>query len=197
MTALSRLVEHLSKLPGIGKKSATRLAYHLLTADRSYVETLGQTIVEVQHKIKKCSICGSFTEDDPCDICSDPSREKESICVVEQPQDISTIESTRIFQGTYHVLQGVISPIDGIGPQDLRLDKLIQRIKAHNVQEVILATNPTIEGDTTALYIVKLLEDYNVTVTRLASGLPVGGDLEYSDSQTLIRSFNGRTSFKH
>ena len=148
----------------------------------------------MQDKIKPCSVCGGWTENDPCPICNNPTRDKTLICVVEQPQDVATIESAHEFTGLFHVLGGVISPLNGIGPNQLNISNLVQRVKNDNVTEVILATNPTVEGDTTALYIQHVLQETNCKVTRLASGLPVGGDLEYADKLTLARSFRGRTS---
>ena len=188
---LTHLIKQLSRLPGIGVKSAARIAYYLLQTDPAYTESLSDDIREIQHRIRRCSVCGSFTEADPCDVCSDPQRDRSRICVVEQPQDVPVLEATRAFAGLYHVLGGVISPIDGIGPEDLSVAKLIDR--ATDVSEVILATNPTVEGDTTALYVAKLLEERGIPVSRLALGLPVGGDLEYADRLTIERSLRGRT----
>jgi len=192
MDTLESLVKNLSRLPGIGKKSAQRMAYYLLRSDRGYLEQLGGQIQSLPDRIKSCSKCGNFTETDPCALCANPKRETDIICVVEQPQDLITINSTGEFSGQFFVLNGVISPIDGIGPEDLKLGLLHQRVKEEGIKEVILATNPTIEGDTTALYIYRILSDTGVTITRLASGLPVGGDLEYADKQTIARSFKAR-----
>ncbi|MCK4515984.1 MAG: recombination protein RecR [Spirochaetaceae bacterium] len=188
---LTHLIKQLSRLPGIGAKSAARIAYYLLQTDRAYTESLSDDIREIQHRIRRCSVCGSFTEADPCDVCSDLRRDRSRICVVEQPQDVPVLEATGAFAGLYHVLGGVISPIDGIGPEDLSVAKLIDR--ATDVSEVIFATNPTVEGDTTALYVAKLLEERGIPVSRLALGLPVGGDLEYADRLTIERSLRGRT----
>ena len=193
MSVLDQLIKSLSRLPGIGKKSATRMAYFLLESDRMYVNRLSEQIQTLQDKIIHCSICGGYTEDDPCRICSDPSRDAHLLCVVEQSGDILTLESTGEFHGLYHVLGGALSPLDGIGPDDLSIGKLIERVTG--TEEVILATNPTVEGDTTALYIGKLLKEKNIRVTRLASGLPVGGDLEYADRLTLARSMRSRIEF--
>lgn len=190
--ALGRLIKQLSRLPGIGTKSATRLAYHLLQTDPAYTETLAEEIRTIQSRIRRCSICGSYTEADPCDVCSDPSRDRATICVVEQPQDVSVLESTGAFSGLYHVLGGVISPIDGVGPEDLSVGELMKRC-SQGVSEIIIATNPTVEGDTTALYLARMLEERGYSVSRLALGLPVGGDLEYADRLTLERSLRGRT----
>lgn len=194
MDSLNNLINTLSSLPSIGKKSAARLAYYILKTDRSYAEKLAHDLIDIKDKIKKCTVCGSYTESDPCSICSSLNRDKV-ICVVEQSQDVYTIESTGEYKGKFHVLNGVLSPLNGIGPKELRLDKLIERVKEDFIEEVIIATNPTIEGDTTALYILKLLESLNVKVSRIASGMPVGGDMEYIDKQTLSRSIKGRTPF--
>ena len=179
MNALDEITESFSRLPGIGKKSAARIANYLLKSDSVFMQRFSTQIATLQQKIKPCSICGAWTENDPCPICSDLARDKSVICVVEQPQDVSTIDSSHEYNGLFHVLGGVISPLEGVGPDQLRIAKLVERIKEGNVKEVILATNPTVEGDTTALYIQHILQDLNCTVTRLASGLPVGGDLEY------------------
>jgi recombination protein RecR len=190
--AIGTLVQQLSRLPGIGAKSATRLAYYLLQADPAYTEALAEEIRTIQQRIRRCSRCGSYTEADPCDVCSDASRDRATICVVEQPQDVAVLESTGAFHGLYHVLGGVISPIDGVGPEDLSVGALVQRCVS-GVTEVIIATNPTVEGDTTALYLAKMLEERGHSVSRLALGLPVGGDLEYADRLTIERSLRGRT----
>ena len=192
MNALEELAETLSRLPGIGKKSATRLAYHVLNTDSSYAKTLAEELLTLHSRITKCSECGAYTEMDPCQICSNNVRERNIICVVEQPQDVETIEASHEYHGLFHVLGGVISPLDGIGPDQLSFAKLLERVKTGGITEVIIATNPTVEGDTTALYLQKILADTGVEVSRLASGLPVGGDLEYADRLTLARSFRGR-----
>ena len=192
MNPLDQLVKTLSRLPGIGSKSARRVAHHLLKADEFWVKDLAEQIAEIQQRIKNCEICGNYTEESPCSICSDHTRDRSTICVVEQPEDINTIEHTGDFKGLYHVLGGVISPIDGLGPEQLTIGKLLHRIKKDAVGELIIATNPTVEGETTALYIVNLLKDSTVTVTQLASGLPAGGDLEYADRLTVSRSLKGR-----
>ena len=193
MNALDEVVESFSRLPGIGKKSANRIANNLLKADKAFLQRFAQQLSTLQERIKPCSICGSWTETDPCPICSNPMRDKTLLCVVEQAQDVQTIESVHEFSGLFHVLGGVISPLDGIGPEQLRIASLIQRVKNDNVKEVIIATNPTVDGDTTALYIQHALSEYNCKISRLASGIPVGGDLEYADKLTLARSFQGRT----
>lgn len=196
MNAIDELTDSFSRLPGIGKKSASRLVNYILRADNSWVKSFANQMETLQEKIKPCSICGSWTEKDPCPICSNPLRDSSVICVVEQPQDVQTIENSHEFSGLFHVLGGVIAPLEGIGPDQLRISSLVERVNDGNVKEIILATNPTVEGDTTALYIQKILSSVsNVKITRLASGIPVGGDLEYADRLTLARSFRGRTSF--
>ncbi|MGI5058511.1 recombination mediator RecR [Treponema pectinovorum] len=196
MNAIDELTESFSRLPGIGKKSAGRLVNFLLKADSAWIERFANQLANLQKKIHACSICGSWTENDPCPICSDTLRDKSIICVVEQPQDVNTIDSSNEYNGLFHVLGGVIAPLDGIGPDQLRIKSLLERIKSGTVKEVILATNPTVEGDTTAMYIQRVISSMSdVKITRLASGLPVGGDLEYIDKLTLARSFRGRSSF--
>jgi recombination protein RecR len=195
MNALDQLAESFSRLPGIGKKSAMRISNHLLKADQVFLENFAKQLVELHSRIHQCSECGSYTETDPCQICTNPLRERNLMCVVEQPQDVNTIENSGEFRGIFHVLGALISPLEGIGPDQLPIGKLIDRIKKENVTEVIIATNPTVEGDTTALYIQQILKQTGVKVSRLASGLPVGGDLEYADKLTLARSFRGRISY--
>ena len=201
MNALENLTESFSRLPGIGKKSASRIANYLLSADAVFIQNFSNQLATLQEKIKRCTVCGSWTETDPCPICSDITRDKTLLCVVEQPQDMQIIYNSHEFNGMFHVLGGVISPLEGIGPSKLRINELLERVKSDGVKEVIIATNPTVEGDTTALYIQHLLQEQNtgseekVVVTRLASGLPVGGDLEYADRLTLARSFRGRIKF--
>lgn len=195
MNALDDLIESFSRLPGVGKKSASRLAHFLLRSDRSLCERLSRDLSVLHDRIRPCSVCGAYSEDELCPVCSDPGRDRTLLCVVEQPQDVQTIEAVREFNGLFHVLGGVIAPLEGIGPDQLRLSELVSRVQEGGVTEVILATNPTVEGDTTALYVQRILKNLNVTVTRLASGLPVGGDLEYADRLTLSRSFRGRVSF--
>ena len=195
MNALDDVIESLSRLPGIGKKSAARIAHFLLAGDRSLCERLARDVSVLHDRIRPCPRCGAYCEGELCPICADPGRDRRQICVVEQPQDVQTIEAVREYHGLFHVLGGVISPLDGMGPDQLRLQELIARIKEGGVEEVIIATNPTVEGDTTALYLQRVLKPLGVSVTRLASGLPVGGDLEYADRLTLARSFRGRSSF--
>lgn len=192
MTAIDELTESFSRLPGIGKKSAGRLVNYILKADRAWTDRFANQISTLQDKIHECSICGTWTETDPCKICSDTTRDKSIICVVEQPQDVMTIENSHEYNGLFHVLGGVIAPLEGVGPDQLKIPQLLTRLRAGNINEVIIATNPTVEGDTTALYLQKIISFMNITVTRLASGLPVGGDLEYADKLTLARSFRGR-----
>jgi len=193
MKALDDLIAQLAKLPGLGKKSATRIAYYLLRAESRYVQNLATSLVHVRDKVRPCVECGAYSEEDVCSICSDSSRYRTVLCVVEQPQDVEVIESIREYRGLYHVLMGVLSPLDGIGPSELRIGKLMERLRTLSVREVIIATNPTVEGDTTALYLVKLIEPLGIPTSRLALGLPVGGDLEYADRLTLSRSLRGRT----
>ncbi|MBZ4673042.1 MAG: Recombination protein recR [Spirochaeta sp.] len=196
MTALENLIQTLSRLPGIGPKSASRLAYHLIKTEKSYNQNLSQAIATIQERIFPCSICGSFTETDPCPVCSDASRDRSLLCVVEEPQDVLTIQSSGAYNGLYHVLGGAISPLDGVGPEQLSFSRLLQRIKEGQFTELIIATNPTEEGDTTALYIRHILKEHTeLSITRLASGLPIGGDLEYADRITLARSLRGRVTF--
>ncbi len=193
MTAIENLTKLLSRLPGIGPKSASRIAFSLIKTSKDYNALLAQEIASIQDKIHPCSICGSFTEKDPCPVCSDLSRDKSVLCIVEQPQDVITIQSSGVYNGLFHVLGGAINPLNGVGPENLSFNQLLKRIKEGAFSEIIIATNPTEEGDTTALYIRHLLKDYpDLSLTRLASGLPIGGDLEYADRTTLTRSFRSR-----
>lgn len=195
MNPLEELTDSFSRLPGIGKKSAARIALFILQGDRAKALVLARQISEIHDRIKNCSVCGGYTESDPCPICSDTLRDKSLLCVVEQPQDIQIIESFHEYTGFYHVLGGVIAPLEGIGPDKLSFPGLLEKVQSGGVKEVIIATNPTVEGDTTALYTQRLLSPLGIKVSRLASGLPVGGDLEYADKLTLSRSFRGRTTF--
>ncbi len=196
MTALEQLARNLSRLPGIGPKSASRIAYHLIKTDPTYNQLLADDISHIQEVIFPCSVCGSYTETDPCPFCTDPSRNQSLLCVVEQPQDVVTISASGAYDGLFHVLGGAISPLDGVGPEHLSFNKLMRRIDEGTFTEIIIATNPTEEGDTTALYIRHLLKDKpELSITRLASGLPIGGDLEYADRLTLARSLRGRIKF--
>jgi len=192
VTALERLIETLAKMPGLGRKSASRLAYYLLKTDASFVQGLARDLVQLKERVKNCPVCGNYTEEVPCRICIDRERDRSILCVVEEPKDLLSIELTRQYRGLYHVLMGVISPIDGVGPANLRIESLLARVREGGIREVIVATNPTVEGDTTAVYLSGLLKSLPVMVTRLALGLPVGGDLEYADRLTLARALEGR-----
>jgi recombination protein RecR len=186
------LIDELGRLPGVGPKSAQRIAFHLLAADPADVRRLVSSLVEVKDKVRFCSVCGNVAEDVECRICRDTRRDLTVICVVEEPKDIVAIEKTREFRGRYHVLGGAISPIEGIGPDDLRVRELMTRLADGTVTELILATDPNLEGEATATYLARLVKSMGLRVTRLASGLPVGGDLEYADEVTLGRAFEGR-----
>jgi len=186
------LIDELGRLPGIGPKSAQRIAYHLLKIPKLDANRLATAIVEVKDKITFCTRCFNIAEGDECQICRDPGRDEKSLCVVEESRDIVAVERTREYKGRYHVLQGAISPIEGIGPEQLRVAELLARITDEGINEVILCTNPNIEGEATAMYLARLLEPSEVTVTKIASGLPVGGDLEYADELTLGRALEGR-----
>ncbi|WP_419867526.1 recombination mediator RecR [Clostridium perfringens] len=190
--AIEKLIEEFAKLPSIGKKSAQRLTLHILNLPKDEVEEFANALVKARGTIKYCSVCGNFTDTDPCAICSNHNREKDIICVVEQPKDIMTMEKVKEFNGLYHVLHGTISPMQGRGPQDIRIRELVARMSG-DVKEVIVATNPTIEGEATAMYISKILKPLDVKVTRIAAGIPVGGDLEYADEVTLSKALEGRT----
>jgi recombination protein RecR len=189
---VQRLIDELARLPGIGRKSAQRLAFHLLHVEEADALRLGTAIVELRRQVRLCSRCFNITGEEECSICRDPRRDPGLLCVVERAQDIAVLERTREFSGRYHVLGGAISPIEGIGPEQLRMKELVHRVETEAISEVIAATNPTVEGDTTALYLARILKPLGVTVTRLASGLPVGGDLDYADEITLGRALAGR-----
>ncbi len=189
---ISRLIEELHKLPGIGPKTAQRLAYHLLQAPPEKSRDLADAILGIKENLRLCSVCLNITDSDPCGICSDETRDGMKICVVEEPIDIMPLERTRKFRGLYHVLHGVISPSDGIKPEDLRIKELLDRLGSNSVTEVILATNPNVEGEATSMYIQRLITPLGIRVTRLARGLPFGGDLEYADDVTLSRALEGR-----
>ncbi len=189
---VQRLIDELARLPGIGRKSAQRLAFHLLHVEEADALRLGNAIVELRRQVRLCSQCFNITGEELCSICRDARRDPTLLCVVERAQDISVLERTREFSGRYHVLGGAISPIEGIGPEQLRMKELASRVETEGIREVIAATNPTVEGDTTALYLARLLKPLGVTVSRLASGLPVGGDLDYADEITLGRALVGR-----
>lgn len=193
MTALENLTKLLSRLPGVGPKSASRIAFSLIKTPKDYNRLLAEDIATIQEKVHPCSICGSFTETDPCPVCTDTTRDKSMLCIVEQPQDVMTIQASGAYNGLFHVLGGAINPLNGVGPEDLSFGKLLERIEEGSFSEIIIATNPTEEGDTTALYIRHVLKSHpELNLTRLASGLPIGGDLEYADRTTLTRSFRGR-----
>lgn len=189
---VQKLIDELARLPGVGRKSAQRLAFHLLHIEETDANRLAEAIVEMRQTVQLCSRCFNITDTEECSICRDVRRDPRVLCVVERAQDIVVVEKTQEFQGRYHVLGGAISPIEGIGPDQLRMRELVHRIESENVTEVIAATNPTVEGDTTALYVARILKPLGVKVTRLASGLPVGGDLDYADEITLGRALAGR-----
>ncbi|MDU1540819.1 MAG: recombination mediator RecR [Paeniclostridium sordellii] len=189
---ISALIEEFSKLPGVGRKTAQRLAFHVINMNMNDVEALSKSILEAKKEIKYCSICYNITDKDPCSMCSNKNRDSSVICVVEDPRDVAAMERTKEFNGQYHVLNGVISPMDGIGPDMIRIKELIQRLGNQDVREIIMATNPTIEGEATAMYIARLLKPMGIKVTRIAHGLPVGGDLEYADEVTISKALEGR-----
>lgn len=192
MSLLENLIERLQWLPGIGRKTAQRLAFYLQKMDKAKVQELTGAISRARNQLKECAICHNWAEQDPCEICANPGRDTDIICVVEQPSDVMVLERTSEFKGLYHILHGVISPIDNIGPDDLRIQPLIERIEKQAVSEVIIATNPTTEGDVTAIYIAKLLKPLGIKVTRIARGLPTGSDLDLADTTTLTRALEGR-----
>ena len=189
------LIDELGRLPGVGPKSAQRIAFHIIQSDRVDVSRLAEVLKTVKERVKFCTTCGNISEEDLCKICRDPRRDNSSICVVEESKDVIAIEKTREFKGKYHVLGGAISPIDGIGPENLRIRELMQRLAETEIAEVIIATDPNLEGEATATYLTRLIKPLGVKVSRLASGLPVGGDLEYADEVTLGRAFEGRRSY--
>jgi len=190
--AIQKLLDELERLPGVGPKSAQRIAYWILNADKATAMRLAEAIAEVKDKIRFCSQCFNYAEDDLCEICASTRRDRSIICVVSEPRDIPPIERTGVFSGVYHVLGGALSPMEGVGPEDLRVAELLGRLASEDVAEVVLATNPNIEGETTAAYLARLIKPIGVTVTRLASGLPVGGDLEFADEVTLGRALEAR-----
>jgi recombination protein RecR len=193
MALLGDLIEKLQWLPGIGRKSAQRIAFYLQKMDTTRVQELADAIMRARTRLKECSVCHNLSEKNPCEICIDSGREKDKLCVVEQPSDVMVIEKTSEYRGVYHVIHGVISPIDNIGPEDLRIDSLIGRLKGDDIDEVIIATNPTTEGDVTAIYIAKLIRPLGIKVTRIARGLPMGSDLDLADTTTLSRALEGRS----
>lgn len=191
--ALSKLVEQFMKIPSIGRKTAQRMAFHVLNLSKEDAEEFAGAIINAHEKIHKCKVCFNLTEGELCPICDNDARNKSTVCVVESPRDVIALERTRDYNGVYHVLHGVISPMNGVGPEQLTIKELAARVAGGDIREIIMATNPTVEGDTTALYIAKLLKPFEVKVTRLAYGIPVGADLEYADDVTLMRALEGRT----
>lgn len=189
---INRLIEELGKLPGIGRKTAQRLAFHIINMNDSDVEALSEAIKDVKNEIKRCSICCNITDSDPCSICSNQHRDYSTICVVEDPRDVAAMERIKDYNGKYHVLNGVIDPINGVGPDMINIKELLQRLANEEVKEIIMATNPTIEGEATAMYIARVLKPMGIKVTRIAHGLPVGGDIEYADDVTISKALEGR-----
>lgn len=189
---LAKLIDEFNKLPGIGKKSAQRLAFYILSKDYSYVKNFSEALLEVKEKVNFCEKCFNVTDKSVCDICHDSKRNHNIICVVENPKDVIAMENLNEFKGVYHVLHGVISPLNEVGPDDIRIKELVERVAKGNVEEIILATNLNVEGETTAMYIAKLLENFCSNITRLANGLPVGSDIEYADENTLLNAYEGR-----
>jgi len=190
--SFERLVAEFSKLPGIGRKTAQRMAFHLMKAEKEEALSLARAITELKESVRYCSICHNITESDPCRICADPGRDRSTICVVEEPSDVYAVERTGQYKGVYHVLGGALSPLDGVGPDDLRIKELMSRLGEGEVREVIIATNPNTEGEATATYLAKLIKPLGIKVTRIARGIPVGGDLEFADEVTLARALEGR-----
>lgn len=190
--AVDELVKEFKKMPGIGLKTAQRLSFYILRISEQEADKLARAIMQVKEKVRYCSICGNITESDPCQICTDSRRDSQTICVVEEPKDILVIEKTGEYRGTYHVLMGAISPLDGIGPENLKIDSLIERVKSKGVKEVILATNPNAEGEATATYLSRLLKPLGIKVYRIARGLPVGSELEYADEVTVTKALEGK-----
>ncbi|MCX7984192.1 MAG: recombination mediator RecR [Bacteroidetes bacterium] len=191
-TSLEELAEHFAQLPGIGRKTAHRLALYILKMPHEEVSALANALLTVKEKVRYCSLCANITENDPCIICSDPKRDHSLICVVEEPNDVLAIEKTNEYHGLYHVLGGVLSPLDGIGPEELKIKELLHRVSTTHIDEVILALNPNVEGEATTLYLAKLLKPFGMKVTRIARGLPVGADLEFADEATVTRALEGR-----
>ena len=189
---ITRLIEEFSKLPGVGRKTAQRLAFHVINMNNNDVEALSKAILEAKREIKYCSVCCNISDSEICSMCSNKNRDASVICVVEDPRDVAAMERTRDYKGQYHVLHGVISPMDGIGPDMIKIKELIQRAGTQDIKEIIMATNPTIEGEATAMYIARLLKPMGIKVTRIAHGLPVGGDLEYADEVTISKALEGR-----
>jgi recombination protein RecR len=192
--SIEQLAEQFAQLPGIGRKTAQRLALYVLKMSRDEVVTMAKALVNVKDKVRYCSICANITETDPCAICSNTKRDRSFICIVEEPHDVLAIEKTNEFKGLYHVLGGALSPLDGIGPEELKIKELLQRLSTSSIEEIILALNPNVEGETTTLYLSRLLKPLGIKVTRIARGLPVGSDLEFADEATLSRAFEGRVA---
>lgn len=189
---LAKLIEHFRSLPGIGAKTAVRLAYHVLDMEVAKAKALAEAIVMAKEKIGYCNTCFNLTDKNPCDICASDSRDHSLICVVEQPRDVAALERMRDYKGLYHVLHGALSPLEGVGPEEIRIKELLARLYEHDVKEIIMATNPNVEGEATAMYIAKLLKPLGIKVTRIAHGLPIGGDLEYADEVTLAKALENR-----
>lgn len=189
---VAKLIEEFAKLPGIGPKTAQRLAFHILRSSEEDTKLFAQALIDAKEKIRYCSICSNLTDEDPCQFCRDKTRKADLLCVVEEPKDIIAFEKTREFKGYYHVLQGVISPMEGVGPEKLKIKELLARLQNSDVKEVVVATNPNIEGEATAMYLARLIKPLGIKVTRIAHGLPVGGDLEYADEVTLGKAIEGR-----
>jgi recombination protein RecR len=189
---MARLIAQLTRLPGIGERTATRMAFHILRSEREYAQHLAEAVLAVRQDTRLCSECFALTEQDPCRLCTDLERASEVLCVVEEPADLLAVERAGSFRGRYHVLHGTIAPLDGIGPDDLKIQPLLVRIRERGIQEVIVATNPTVEGEATAIYLAKLMKPLGVRVTRIAHGIPVGGDIEYADVMTVGRALDGR-----
>ncbi|MBA7632017.1 Recombination protein RecR [subsurface metagenome] len=192
---LNKLIEELSKMPGIGPKSAQRIAFYILGSSKEEAKALSQAILDLKEKITHCSICNNITEEDPCEICNNNQRDHSIICVVEEPKDVLAFEKSRGFNGIYHVLLGALSPLEGIGPDELKIKELVERLKKEKVSEVILATNPNTNGEMTAMYLAKMIKPSGIKVTRIAHGIPVGGSIEYVDEETLAKSLEGRKEF--
>jgi recombination protein RecR len=190
--SMTRLIQELTRLPGIGEKTAARLAFHVLRVDRQYAQALAEALLAVKDETRLCSVCFALTEMDPCPLCTDPTRAADAICVVEEPADLLAVERAHEFRGRYHVLHGTLAPLDGVGPDELKIQPLLVRLRDGTVREVILATNPTAEGEATALYLARLIKPLGLKVTRIAHGIPVGGDLEYVDVMTVGRALEGR-----
>ncbi len=193
MNPLSKLIFELSKLPGIGEKSATRLAYYILNQDANYADSLAGALVEAKQKLRYCSVCFNFSESEKCEICSDDKRDQSQICVVERPSDVTPVEKTGSYRGVYHVLHGLLSPLDGIGPEDLKMRSLFVRLKENDIKEVIFALNPSVEGEATTLYLSRLLKPTGIRVSQVAYGIPFGGTIEFTDRQTLGKALENRT----